>query len=76
MMIAMGVDGNNQILPLAFAIVENESYNSWFWFLYYVKKHVVKEREGICLLSDRHMGILKAVNEHGSPWLEPRGFHR
>ncbi|XP_021975487.1 uncharacterized protein LOC110870611 [Helianthus annuus] len=25
MMIAMGVDGNNQILPLAFAIVENES---------------------------------------------------
>nr|KAJ0213933.1 hypothetical protein LSAT_V11C400197080 [Lactuca sativa] len=76
MMIAMGVDGNNQILPLAFAIVENESYDSWNWFLSYIKIHVVKEREGICLISDRHLGILKAVNQHGSPWLEPRGFHR
>ncbi|XP_052623600.1 uncharacterized protein LOC111881138 [Lactuca sativa] len=36
----------------------------------------VDDREGICLISDRHGGILKAVNEHGSPWLEPRGFHR
>ncbi|CAH1444414.1 unnamed protein product [Lactuca virosa] len=42
----------------------------------YKKNHVVKDREGICLISDRHGGILKAVNEHGSPWLEPRGFHR
>ncbi|KAI3796028.1 hypothetical protein L1987_38689 [Smallanthus sonchifolius] len=76
MMIAMGVDGNNQILPLAFAIVENESYASWHWFLSHVKKHVVKDSEGICLISDRHSGILKAVNEQGSPWSEPRGFHR
>nr|KAJ0191984.1 hypothetical protein LSAT_V11C800437780 [Lactuca sativa] len=33
MMIAMGVDGNNQIFPLAFAIVDNESYNSWYWIV-------------------------------------------
>ncbi|XP_076929124.1 uncharacterized protein LOC143593352 [Bidens hawaiensis] len=75
MMIAMGVDGNNQILPLAFAIVENESYPSWNWFLSHVKKHVVKDIEGVCLIFDRHAGILKAINEEGSPWLEPRGFH-
>nr|KAJ0223739.1 hypothetical protein LSAT_V11C200088090 [Lactuca sativa] len=68
MMIAMGVDGNNQILPLAFAIKENKAYDSWNWFLSYIKIHVVKEREGICLVSDRHLGILKAVNQHGSPW--------
>ncbi|XP_022014872.1 uncharacterized protein LOC110914385 [Helianthus annuus] len=61
LMIAMGVDGNNQILPLAFAIVENESYASWSWFLSHVKKHVVKDTKGICLISDRHAGILKAV---------------
>ncbi|XP_076892551.1 uncharacterized protein LOC143544312 [Bidens hawaiensis] len=59
MMIAMGVDGNNQILPLAFAIVENESYACWSWFLSHVKKHVVKDSEGMCLISDRHAGILK-----------------
>ncbi|XP_035840400.1 uncharacterized protein LOC110914388 [Helianthus annuus] len=68
LMIAMGVDGNNQILPLAFAIVENESYASWSWFLSHVKKHVVKDTKRICLISDRHAGILKAVNEQGSPW--------
>ncbi|KAL7599378.1 hypothetical protein Lser_V15G26728 [Lactuca serriola] len=74
MLIAMGVNGNNQILPLAFAIVENESYNTWNWFLSHVKNHVVKDREGICLISDRHGGILKAVNEHGSPWYCLRHF--
>nr|KAJ0210697.1 hypothetical protein LSAT_V11C400186040 [Lactuca sativa] len=74
MLIAMGVDGNNQILPLVFAIVENESYDTWDWFLSHVKNHVVKDREGICLISDRHGGILKVVNEHGFPWLESRGI--
>ncbi|XP_023766923.1 uncharacterized protein LOC111915503 [Lactuca sativa] len=74
MLFAMGVDGNNQILPLAFAIVENESYDTWDWFLSHVKNHVVKDREGICLISDRHGGILKAVNEHGSPWYCLRHF--
>nr|XP_043633609.1 uncharacterized protein LOC122604809 [Erigeron canadensis] len=76
MMIAMGVDGNNQILPLAFAIVENESFASWNWFLSHIKRHVVKDVDGICLISDRHPGILKVVNEQGSPWLESRGYHR
>ncbi|KAI3523117.1 hypothetical protein L1887_01174 [Cichorium endivia] len=76
MMIAIGVDGNNQILPLAFAIVEKESYDSWNWFLSHIKHHVVKDREGICLISDRHIGILKVVNEHGSPWSKPHCFHR
>ena len=37
MMIAMGVDCNNQIFSLAFSIVENESYNSWYRFLNHVK---------------------------------------
>ena len=76
MMIVMGVDGNTQFFPLAFAIVENESYSSWFWFLNHVKKHVVKERYIICLIFDRHSGNLKVVNEQRPPWLEPYSFHR
>nr|KAJ0225671.1 hypothetical protein LSAT_V11C100032430 [Lactuca sativa] len=62
MMIAMGV--------------MNESYSSWHWFLNHVKKNVVKEQEGICLISDCHSRILKVVNERGSPWLEPYSIHR
>nr|KAJ0202138.1 hypothetical protein LSAT_V11C600304220 [Lactuca sativa] len=68
MLIAMGVDGDNQILLLAFAIVENESYDTWDWFLSHVKNHVT--------ISNCHGGILKVITEHGSPWLESCGFHR
>ena len=38
---AIGVDCNNQIIPLAFAFVENENLDSWYWFLERVKVHVV-----------------------------------
>ncbi|XP_074270897.1 uncharacterized protein LOC141594807 [Silene latifolia] len=32
MLIAMGVDANDQLFPLAFAIVEKEDYENWSWF--------------------------------------------
>nr|CAH67627.1 OSIGBa0140J09.8 [Oryza sativa] len=38
---AIGVDGNNQVLPLAFAFVESENTDSWYWFLKLVKTKVV-----------------------------------
>ena len=30
---AVGKDGNNQMLPIAYAIVESENYSSWKWFV-------------------------------------------
>ena len=60
---AIGVDGNNQVLPIAFAFVENENTRSWFWFLERVKRHVVAERPDVCLISDRHSGLLAAIDE-------------
>ena len=51
---AIGVDCNNQIVPLAFAFVENENIDSWYWFLERVKIHVVAARPDVCLISDRH----------------------
>nr|AAX95816.1 hypothetical protein LOC_Os11g22190 [Oryza sativa Japonica Group]ABA93063.1 SWIM zinc finger family protein [Oryza sativa Japonica Group] len=38
---AIGVDGNNQVLPLAFDFVESENTDSWYWFLKLVKTKVV-----------------------------------
>ena len=32
-LIAMATNGNNKIYPLAFAVVESESTESWGWFL-------------------------------------------
>ena len=58
---AIGVDCNNQIVPLAFAFVENENLDSWYWFLERVKVHVVAARPDVCLISDRHAGILQSI---------------
>ena len=58
---AIGVDCNNQIIPITFAFVESENTESWYWFLERVKWHVVVERPGVCLISDRHSGLLAAI---------------
>ena len=59
---AIGVDGNNQLLPVTFAFVESENIESWFCFLKLVKQHVVVGRPNVCLISDRHAGILQAID--------------
>jgi len=67
----IGVDGNNQLLPVTFAFVESENIESWFWFLKLVKQHVVVGRPNVCLISDRHAKILHAIdrlqNDGGHP---------
>ena len=58
---AIGVDCNNQVVPIAFAFVENENTDSWYWFLERVKTHVVAARPNMCLISDRNSGLLAAI---------------
>ncbi|KAK1692103.1 hypothetical protein QYE76_008800 [Lolium multiflorum] len=58
---AIGVDGNNRIVPLAFAFVESENTGSWLWFFRQLKKSIVKDRPNVCMLHDRHAGILAAI---------------
>ncbi|XP_070024867.1 uncharacterized protein [Nicotiana sylvestris] len=75
LLIVIAVDANGQIFPLAFAICANESEETWTLFLNHLKQHVVKQRSGICLISDRHSGILSFV-EHLLEWQEPYAYHR
>ena len=49
------------MLSVAFAFVESENTDSWYWFLDRVKLAVVVNRENVCLLHDRHAGILRAI---------------
>jgi len=58
---AIGIDCGKQIIPLAFAFVENENTDSWYWFLERVKVYVVAARPDVCLMSDRHAGLLQAI---------------
>jgi hypothetical protein len=36
-MIAVGVDLDNQLVPLAFALAEGENDDSWCWFMNLVR---------------------------------------
>ncbi|WVZ92841.1 hypothetical protein U9M48_038879 [Paspalum notatum var. saurae] len=78
---AIGVDGNNQVLSVAFTILENENNDSWYWFLERVKAQVVSSRSNVCLISDEHAEILEAIDKfkHGSgasPPTWPNVHHR
>ena len=51
LMIAMDCDGNNQLFPLDFAIIEGENIDSWGWFLTCIRTRVT-HRRGLCVISD------------------------
>jgi hypothetical protein len=61
MLTAITADGNNQLLSVTFDFVESENTDSWYWFLERVKDAVVRDREDVCLIHDRHAGILRII---------------
>ncbi|RYR64991.1 hypothetical protein Ahy_A03g010996 isoform G [Arachis hypogaea] len=65
----MGIaqDGNNNILPVAFALVERENTDSWYFFLTNLRRHVAT-RPGVLLISDRHAAIKAALEREGCGW--------
>ena len=75
LLIAMGCDGNNQLFPLAFAIIEGENTDSWGWFLACIRNHVT-QKPGICVISDRHPGIMAAMVDPHLGWATPFAYHR
>jgi transposase-like protein len=62
MLIAIGIDADRQLVPLAFAIMEKNN-GSWGWFLCLVRRVVVGPGCDICVISNRHAGILNVVRE-------------
>ncbi|XP_074356556.1 uncharacterized protein LOC141696295 [Apium graveolens] len=71
---ATTVEGFSHILPLAFAIVEAENLSSWGWIMDRVRKFVAGMRHDICIISDRHPGIMAVMQRTG--WCEPLDHHR
>ncbi|KAL4555228.1 hypothetical protein LXL04_037839 [Taraxacum kok-saghyz] len=74
MLIAVTKDANNNILPVAYAIVDEETTHSWCWFFYQFR-HFVAEDGQLCVISDRHKGIIHAM-ENLDEWKEPFAYHR
>ncbi|RYR27903.1 hypothetical protein Ahy_B01g051980 [Arachis hypogaea] len=74
LLVAVSQDGNNNIVPIAFAIVEGETSDAWHFFLSNLRQHVVT-RDGVGLISDRHESINAAVERSHGAWSPPRAFH-
>jgi hypothetical protein len=64
LMVAIGMITENQLLPLAFALVESENNERWSWFLGLVRKEVLGPGRSICMISDHHRGLLNGAKDH------------
>ena len=65
LLIAMTTDANNEIFPLAFAVVDDETRASWGWFLSCLWKaiqHVVPH-SGICIISNRRRAVISSIEQ-------------
>ena len=70
---ACSLDSNNHIFPLAFVVVDAENVDNWIWFMTSLRRYVTS-RDNICVISDRHIGIKRAMETEG--WRPPHGHHR
>ncbi|XP_057248887.1 uncharacterized protein LOC130590461 [Beta vulgaris subsp. vulgaris] len=68
-LVAVGKDGNNNLFPVAWAVVEVENTDSWTWFLDLLTNDLgsvtedltwVHENEELTFMSDRQKGLLEA----------------
>ena len=75
LLIAMGCEKNNQLFPLTFAITESENIDSWGWFLACIRNRVT-QRTRICVISDRHPGIMAAMSDPHFGWAASFAYHR
>ncbi|XP_015946046.1 uncharacterized protein LOC107471119 [Arachis duranensis] len=73
LLLAIAQDGNSNILPIAFTLVEGENSELWSFFLSNLREHVTPQ-EGILVISDRHNGIKAALETPETGWLPPRAF--
>jgi hypothetical protein len=55
---------NHQILPSAFAFIENENTDNWYCFMERVNAQVVGTCLDVSLISHRRSGILAAIHQH------------
>nr|GEX21214.1 hypothetical protein [Tanacetum cinerariifolium] len=61
---AVGVDLNNEIYPLAYAIVEYENKDSWKWFFECVGDDLdLFRNSNFTFISDRQKGIIPSIGE-------------
>ncbi|GKC62389.1 transposase, MuDR, MULE transposase domain protein [Tanacetum coccineum] len=67
--LAVGMDGNNQIVPIAFSICKGETGPCWTWWMS-VLKECIGDNRNLLFISDRHPAIALVVQNQF-----PLAFH-
>ena len=61
---AIGIDSNNSLFPVAYAVVEKENTQTWTWFMLLLKEDLgVQNTHGFTMVTDRQKGLEKALSE-------------
>ncbi|CAL5061313.1 unnamed protein product [Urochloa decumbens] len=60
---AIALDANDDYIPVAFAIIEEESKESWLWFLRNVNRAIIKQRSDVCVIHDHKRELMDAVED-------------
>ncbi|XP_016199295.1 uncharacterized protein LOC107640271 [Arachis ipaensis] len=74
LLVTVAQDGNQNIVPIAFAIVEGEMANMWEFFLTNLWRYVVTI-DGVGIISDRHNSIDAVIARSNGAWSPPRACH-
>jgi hypothetical protein len=69
MLIATGYDAENQLLPLAFSLVDTENFEDCAWFMQWLRRNVIRSRF-VCVITDRGKGIKKVFRQDDLGWNE------
>ncbi|CAI9284859.1 unnamed protein product [Lactuca saligna] len=73
---AVGRDANNQMYPLAWAVVPVENKETWMWFIDLLLEDIeMGDGRGLTIISDQHKGLMEAVKER-APSCEHRNCAR
>ena len=73
LLVALVRDANNQMYPVAWAVVEKETYESWFWFVEKLNRDlkISNQGDGWVFISDQQKGLIGAIED-----ILPKAEHR
>ena len=61
MFLAVAMDGDNSIVPLAFGVGKSETGDEWTWFLSMLRQ-AIGDPQGLVFMSDRAPSISAAIS--------------
>nr|GEZ95070.1 hypothetical protein [Tanacetum cinerariifolium] len=74
-LVAMAMDGNNQIVPIAFGICKGETGPCWSWWMS-VLKEFIGDNPNLLFIFDRHAAIALAVEKEFPLAFHAPGAHK